>query len=286
MKNARIILIGMIAAVTIMFCGCAASNISASDQQKQADGSVSSSAPKSIAAMDILGKSKNLTSKQQASMDKWRADIVDLAGKNEGKLYINGPADSQQVALTFDDGPDGKITPEILDILKAKGVNASFFFIGNNVKMYPDVVKRAYGEGNLVLNHSMDHPDFMKLTPDKIRQEVTGTEDSIYSIIGKRPAIIRPPYGSVSQEDIDLLNSSGCKAVIWSIDTLDWSQKDSSNIANNVLDNVRNGDIILMHSNGDKKATAEALPQIIDGLKAKGYTIVTLDKLLGIDAYK
>lgn len=236
--------------------------------------------------MEILGESKNLTEKQQASMEKWRTEILDMAGKNEGKLYINGPSGSKEVALTFDDGPDGKVTPGILDILKSRNVNASFFFIGNSVKKYPDVVKRAYSEGNLVLNHSMGHPDFKKLKADQMMQEVTDTEEAIYSITGKRPAIVRPPYGSVSKEELELLNSSGCKVVIWSIDTLDWSQMDSSSIAGNVLDNVRNGDIILMHSNGDKKATAGALPGIIDGLKAKGYTIVTLDKLLGIDAYK
>jgi len=286
MKRTLIILIGMIAAVSIIFSGCAPSTITTSDQQKQAGGSGSDSAPKSIAALDILGKSNNLTSKQQESMDKWRTEIVEMAGKKVGKLYINGPSDSKQVALTFDDGPDGKVTPEILDILKSRNVNASFFLIGNNAKKYPDVVKRAYSEGNLVLNHSMDHPDFMKLTQDQMMQEVTGTEDTIFSIIGKRPAIIRPPYGSVSQEELDTLNASGCKVVIWSIDTLDWSQKESSNIAKNVLDNARNGDIILMHSNGDKQATAGALPEIIDGLKAKGFTIVTLDKLLGINAYK
>lgn len=286
MRKAGIILIGMIAAAAIIFCGCAPSTINASDQQKQAGGSGSNNVSNSISAMDILGKSKNLTSKQQESMDKWRTEIVEMAGKNEGKLYINGPSGSKQVALTFDDGPDGKVTPEILDILKSRNVSASFFFIGNNAKKYPDVVKRSYSEGNLVLNHSMDHPDFMKLTPEQMMQEVTGTEDTIYDIIGKRPAIIRPPYGSVSQEEVDLLNNSGRKVVIWSIDTLDWSQKDSSNITKNVLDKARNGDIILMHSNGDKQATAEALPEIIDGLKAKGFTIETLDKLLGIDAYR
>jgi len=239
MKRTLIILIGMIAAVSIIFSGCAPSTITTSDQQKQAGGSGSDSAPKSIAALDILGKSNNLTSKQQESMDKWRTEIVEMAGKKVGKLYINGPSDSKQVALTFDDGPDGKVTPEILDILKSRNVNASFFLIGNNAKKYPDVVKRAYSEGNLVLNHSMDHPDFMKLTQDQMMQEVTGTEDTIFSIIGKRPAIIRPPYGSVSQEELDTLNASGCKVVIWSIDTLDWSQKESSNIAKNVTSRRR-----------------------------------------------
>jgi peptidoglycan/xylan/chitin deacetylase (PgdA/CDA1 family) len=284
MKKLRITLIVMIAAAAVVFCGCAAKVTSKAEQKQAVD--AGSQSDQSIVPMDILGESENLTEKQKASMEKWRAEIAGLAGKNEGKLYLNGPAYRKQVALTFDDGPDWKVTPEILDILKAKEVNASFFFIGNSVKKHPDVVKRAYSEGNLVLNHSMDHPDFQKLTPDQMMKEVTDAEDAIYSVTGKRPALVRPPYGSVSKEELDRLNSSGCKAVIWSIDTLDWSQKDSSSIAGNVLDNVRNGDIILMHSNGDKKATAVALLGIIDGLKASGYTIVTLDKLLGIDAYK
>lgn len=223
---------------------------------------------------------------QKKDMSIWRKDIVELAKKNKNSVFINGFAEKKQVALTFDDGPDGVITPKILDVLKEKNVKASFFFIGKSVSLFPEVVKRAYKDGNLVLNHSLTHADLSNKNAKDIQGEIKGTEDKIFSLINKRPAIIRPPYGALTQNSIDEIEKTNYKMVIWSIDTLDWSQKESSNITNNVLNNVRNGDIILMHSNGDKKATLEALPAIIEGLEKKGYKIVTLDELLNITPYQ
>ncbi|HEY5563487.1 MAG TPA: polysaccharide deacetylase family protein [Clostridiaceae bacterium] len=151
---------------------------------------------------------------------------------------------------------------------------------------YPNVVKRAYNEGNLVLNHSLTHTDLSNKTEVEIDREIKISEDKIFSIINIRPAIIRPPYGALSQSSINEIVKNNYKIVIWSIDTLDWSQKESINIAKNVLDNARDGDIILMHSNSDKKTTLEALPAIIKGLKHNGYSIVTLSELLNIKAYQ
>ncbi len=252
----------------------------------QNDGSQKPLDKPEITSYSILGESKNLTKKQKEDMDKWRSEIVGLSKNNKDYIYINGGEGKKEVALTFDDGPDGKITPEILDILKKNNIHASFFFIGKYVDLYPDTVKRAYSEGNLVLNHSMSHIDLSNKSSEIIDKELLGNEDKIFNLINKRPAIMRPPYGAVTQLSADEIKKLGYKAVIWSIDTLDWSQKESSNISKNVLDNVRNGDIILMHSNADKKTTAEALPEIIKGLREKGYDMVTLDDLLGIAAYK
>ncbi|SFC29036.1 polysaccharide deacetylase family protein [Clostridium uliginosum] len=236
--------------------------------------------------LPILGESKNLTKKEKENMKRWRNGIIELAKKNKTSVYINGSTEKKQIALTFDDGPDGIVTPKILDVLKAENVRASFFFIGKNVILYPEVVKRAYNEGNLILNHSLTHVDLSNKKAEVIDSEIESTGDRIFSLINKRPAIIRPPYGALSQNSIDEIVKNNYKIVIWSIDTLDWSQKESSNITKNVLDNARDGDIVLMHSDGDKKATLEALPVIIEGLKKKGYKIVTLDELLNIKAYQ
>lgn len=263
----------------IIFCSC----------RKEPVPQQSLDSPKkeiSFGYLSILGNSKNLTPKQKEEMDIWRKDIVEFAKTNKDIVYINGPRGKKEVALTFDDGPDGVITSGVLDILKAKNVNGSFFFIGKNIDLYPETVKRAFNEGNLVLNHSLNHLDLSKKNPEVIINEIKGNEEKIYSLINKRPAIVRPPFGAINQQEADQLKKLNCKVVIWSIDTLDWSQKDSSNITKNVLDNLRDGDIILMHSNSDKKATLEALPGIIEGIQNKGYSIVTLDKLLNINPYK
>lgn len=239
-----------------------------------------------IVIYNILGASNKLTQNQKLAMDKWRNDIVEFAKKNTGAMFINGSANRKVVALTFDDGPDADITPKILDVLKQNNTKASFFFIGEKVMENKDVVKRAYADGNLVLSHSFDHPDLSTKSEAVIDKQIKDTETAIYNIIGKKPALMRPPYGNTNDLILKVADRNNLKIVIWSIDSLDWSQKEKANITKNVLDNVRPGEIILMHSNEDKKTTLEALPDIINGLKDKGYSIVTLSELLGVNAYK
>ncbi|MGE5627610.1 MAG: polysaccharide deacetylase family protein [Solirubrobacterales bacterium] len=274
-----------VVAMAALLCSCSAKTPNVKQNEQEAP-AVPQQQVKVQDYLPILGESKNLTVKEKQAMSSWRAEVVEFAKNNKELVYINGPVNEKKVALTFDDGPDGNITPKILDVLKEKNVNASFFFIGQSIDLYPIVVKRTYNEGNLVLNHSVNHLDLSKKSASDIEKEFKGNEDKIFNLINKRPAIVRPPFGAINQQEAAEVEKLSCKAVIWSIDTLDWSQKESSNITKNVLANVRNGDIILMHSNGDKKATLEALPGIIDGLKNKGFTIVTLDKLLNINAYK
>ncbi|WP_055669914.1 polysaccharide deacetylase family protein [Desnuesiella massiliensis] len=240
--------------------------------------------PKEI--YDILGSSNKLTPSEKTSLEKWRMTIPTLVKENPSSLFINGYVENKWVALTFDDGPDGLFTPKIIDILKQHNIMASFFFIGKSIDAFPSVVKKAFNENNLILNHSLDHTDLSKKDFNGIKKEVEETENKIYSLIKKKPAIIRPPYGVVDKNTLYNLEQLGYKSVLWSIDTLDWSQKEKDNIVNNVVNNIRSGDIILMHSNSDRQATVDALPIIIYSLKAKGFDFVTLDKLLGVQAYK
>ncbi|MHB1651275.1 MAG: polysaccharide deacetylase family protein [Desulfitobacteriaceae bacterium] len=236
--------------------------------------------------LDIKGTSNKLTDKEQSSINKWKTEIALEALRHPGTVFLNGDTQEKLVALTFDDGPDKVITPKILDILKRYDVHGNFFFIGNNAQLFPLVVKRAYNEGNLVLNHSFDHPEFYNKTQEFIDNEFKRTDQILTSIIGRAPTLVRPPYGIVNDSVLQVANSHGYKLIIWSTDTFDWSQKDKRNIINNIVNNVRPGEIILMHSNGDKQATAQALPEVIEGLREKGYRIVTLDVLLNTNAYK
>jgi peptidoglycan-N-acetylglucosamine deacetylase len=235
--------------------------------------------------LDIVGKSNQLKSSQLTSMTSWRKQIASFAKLHKDRVFLNGP-NQKRVALTFDDGPDDRNTSAIIDILKQSKVKGSFFFIGSEVRRFPDVVKKAYENGNLVLNHSFQHDDLTKLSGDAVQQDLKKTEDEIAKIIGKKPAILRTPYGSTNDKVLQAAQKQGYSIVLWSIDTLDWSQKESSNILKNVLDNVRNGDIILMHSNADRGETVKALPRLIDELQKNQFAIVDLETLLGINAYK
>lgn len=244
-----------------------------------------SPAPSNNYYLDIKGVSNQLTNKAWLSMQAMRKDIVDFSKLHKGKVFINGP-NKKRVALTFDDGPDDKVTPAIIETLKKYRVKGSFFFVGNNVKKYPEVVKKAYENGNLVLNHSFKHDDLTTLSESQIENDLRATDEAIQAIIGKKPAIIRTPFGATDEKTVRASDRSGHVIVIWSIDTLDWSQKESKNIQNNVLSNIRNGDIILMHSTSTETETAKALPIIIEELIKRGFEIVDVAELLGVKAYQ
>jgi len=234
----------------------------------------------------ILGESAYLTEEQVRNMAEWRKAAVELAKQHPDQVFYCGPADQKMVALTFDDGPDEIITPEVLDVLREYDVKASFFFKGNKVKRYRSVVKRVQDEGHLVLSHAYSHQELDKMSADEISREITAAEDALWEVTGQKSAMLRPPFGAVNEDVIKESAQHGHTLILWSIDTLDWSHKDRYHIARNVLDNVRNGDIILMHSDEDKGETAAALPLIIEGLRKAGYRMVTLDQMLGLEAYK
>lgn len=234
--------------------------------------------------LSIKGTSNQLSNIAWTNMVKWRSNAVLLA-KKYNEVFVNGP-NRKKVALTFDDGPDNINTPAIITALAKHHVKGSFFFIGENVLKYPEVVQSAYENGDLILSHSYTHDDLTKKSINEMQTDLLKTEQAIYHVIGKKPAILRPPYGETNQIVITGAHELGYHIVLWSIDTLDWSQMEHENIIKNVLSNVRNGDIILMHSNDDKFETAKAVPTIIEELYKKGFEIVDLSELLNIQAYK
>lgn len=234
--------------------------------------------------LDLKGNSDQLTNKQWQAMQTWRSDIVNFK-ENQPNLYING-RNEKKISLTFDDGPDEIVTPKIIEILQNHHVKGNFFFIGSEAEKYPQVVKNAYENGNLVLSHSYHHVDLTTLSNAEQANEINNAGLAIQTIIGKEPAMIRPPYGETNETLIENAKDKGYSVIIWSIDTLDWSQKDPENIIKNVTDNLRNGDIILMHSDSEKTETAKALPTIIKAVQKKGFEIVGLDELLGVEAYQ
>ena len=235
---------------------------------------------------DILGTSSRPTVYPDAAMTKWRKNVVNLAKKYPSDLYINGQNEKKVVALTFDDGPDPVNTPKIIKVLRNNNIQGTFFCIGKQIEACKSIIKQAHADGNVIANHSWSHKDFATINTAEINNEVTLTENEINKVIGKRPALIRPPYGDTNDAVQNSLIALNYKNILWSTDTLDWEQREVANIVKNVVENVRPGEIILMHSNEDKKVTTEALPQIISRLKEMGYSFVTADKLLEISAYK
>ena len=235
--------------------------------------------------LEIKGDSSALTEPAQNGLNKWRKEMEARIQQNPLSISSNGLS-RKQVALTFNDGPDQSVTAEILHILDVYNVQANFFFLGSQAAAYPQIVQEAYDNGHLIANHSYDHVTLTHLTDEQIHTQIDESAHEIKAIIGKTPAIFRPPYGEINDKMLRMLSAYGRHTVVWSVDTLDWSVQTADEITGNVRRYVRGGDIILMHSNADQKKTAEALPKILDYLLGSGYEVVRLDDMLGVDAYE
>jgi polysaccharide deacetylase family sporulation protein PdaB len=185
------------------------------------------------------------------------------------------------VAITFDDGPHPKYTPEILNILKKYNAKATFFVIGQNAEKYPDIIKREVAEGHEIGNHTYSHPDLHKIDIDKFLEEIEKTQTTIEDICGIRPKLFRPPGGYYDDRSIGIVESMGYKSVLWSLDTRDWSMPKSDSIVAKVEERAAEGDIILFHDLEDKRLpTPTALKKIIPYLIENGYEFVTVSELL------
>ena len=191
------------------------------------------------------------------------------------------PNEEMKIALTFDDGPHYKYTAEILDILKAYDVTATFFVIGSNAAKQPSLIERELAEGHEVENHTFDHVYLRKLGEDDIRSQVIDSESIIAGIADYNTSLIRPPGGLYDDRLPDIASEIGYKIVLWSIDTCDWEHRSPQRIADNVLSNVKSGDIILMHDFiGKNSPTPAALEIILPELIKRGYKFVTVSELI------
>lgn len=182
------------------------------------------------------------------------------------------------VALTFDDGP-GPYTATLLDELAARGAPATFFLVGRNVAKYPELVAREAAQGNALGNHTWDHAWLTKLSADDVAAELDQTSAAIQAAAGLTPTLVRPPYGAYDDQALEVLAARGDAAICWSVDTEDWKNRDAGVTTQRALEAAAPGSIILMHD--IHPSTVEAVPGIIDGLRAAGYTLVTVPQLLG-----
>jgi polysaccharide deacetylase family sporulation protein PdaB len=210
--------------------------------------------------------------------------LSELRKKYSDSFIFHGPSASKQIALTFDDAPDTVYTPKVLDILKKNGVKATFFIIGNLAEKHPEIVRRIVREGHVIGNHSYGHAQLKKLSQAKFIQEIEKTEQVLLPLVGYTPHLMRPPYGAVNDEELAWLKENGYLTVNWNVDPQDWKGLPGKEVYDRAVATAVSGSIILMHSatgeGGSLQGTVEALPDIIETLRGKGYKLVTLPELL------
>lgn len=202
-------------------------------------------------------------------------------------VVLRGQQTDNSVALTFDDGPDPRFTPQILDILKENNIKATFFLMGARVEKYPDIVKRIVDEGHVIGNHTYWHPNLVKEADiNTLEREVSSTEEVLAKQINYRTKLFRAPYGFLYNELVEKLKGMDYTVVGWSVDSLDWRESPPEVISYNVLSNFEPGAIVLMHDGGewdaDRTNTIKALQLIIPALKEQGMTFKTVPELLNI----
>ena len=191
--------------------------------------------------------------------------------------YQSYQAKKQQklVALTFDDGPNAATTPQALDILAKYHVKGTFFMLGKNVAGNEQLVKRVHDEGHEIGNHSWSHPQLPTLALEQAKKQIEDTQAALRAVIGESPKMMRPPYGAINDT---LRNAVDMSFIMWNVDSLDWKNRNTGSIMEQVKKQTYPGSIILMHD--IHQTTINALPSVIEYLQKNGYTLVTVSELL------
>jgi len=203
-----------------------------------------------------------------------------------GPALLRGPAHDGNVALTFDDGPSFPYTGQILDILRERGVTATFFLCGRNVERHPEIARRIVAEGHTIGNHTYSHPFPYFRRRSFIAAEIDRAQDAIERVTGHRPQIFRPPFGARWLGMHDVLRERSLPLINWSDTGYDW--REGVDVASETLKHLRPGSIILLHDGSrvypphqvDQSKTVSALPTIIDGARQAGLNFVSVVNFL------
>lgn len=185
--------------------------------------------------------------------------------------------DKPMIALTFDDGP-GPGTRRILRALESVDGRATFCMVGDRVNDYAQTARMVAAQGSEIATHTLSHPNLAKLSAGEVRAELEQSIAAIEQVTGVRPGVLRPPYGSTSEDVQQICREMGVVIANWNVDTEDWRVRDADAILNHVLDNARDGAIVLCHDLYPE--TAAAMEQAVAELAERGYQLVSVSELL------
>ncbi|KMY56170.1 hypothetical protein AC623_10380 [Bacillus sp. FJAT-27231] len=193
------------------------------------------------------------------------------------KLDPNG----KYIALTFDDGPNAESTPRVLSALEAHHAVATFFMLGSQVEYYPAVAQQVLSKGHEIGSHTQNHRDLSTLKDVQIQQELGEASRKIEEATGTKPTLMRPPYGAYNDKVKNEAKRNGTPIILWSVDSLDWKNRNAKAVTDVILRTIKPGSIVLMHD--IHPTTAEALPALLTALEKQGYQFVTVSQLLSLN---
>ena len=224
--------------------------------------------PKALQYVQVVGK----TGSAQETVGAESGEVVGLKVIDAGTSAHR--ATGMVVALTFDDGPDGRYTPEVLRILKHNHIHATFCEIGREAARNAEYSKAVIAGGNQLCNHTQNHVEGLERQPlEAVQNEIGGGRESVLKASGAEPSYYRPPGGSLGPAIYQVAASIHEPVLYWSIDPRDWDKPPPEEIVSAVASHLRPGAIILLHDGGgDRSATLTALPQIISLARGLGYT--------------
>ena len=236
---------------------------------------------------DLNGKAVASTTGSVEQKNKGTAEVGIKAGVKQQDACSSLPSHRKCMALTFDDGPYPPYTGRLLDVLKEKKIHATFFLVGEQARLHPDLVRRMVDEGHTVGLHAFRHRDFLKLTEEEKEKDLQQGKEILQSITGKEPVYWRPPHGFRDSSVMKIASAKDLQVVNWSVIPRDWTGIDKQEIYNRVMDKAEDGAIVLLHD-GDsplykasRQATVDAVGPLIDSLREKGYHLVSLEEYTG-----
>jgi len=201
-------------------------------------------------------------------------------------IYWHGDESRPVIALTFDDGPSARFTPQILTVLAHYRIHATFFLLGRHAWRYPQVVQALSAQGHEIGNHTYSHPDLTKVHQATLAREIEQTESVLGQLGVRLNGLFRPPYSKLSHDAVGYVKRTGGKIILWNVDSGDWQGYPATTIVQRVLNNLKNGAIVVLHDNNEydnanRQPTVDALRLLLPQIQQKGFRCRTVSELLG-----
>jgi peptidoglycan-N-acetylglucosamine deacetylase len=203
------------------------------------------------------------------------------SAKESGITFTRVDCPGNYIAITFDDGPHSSNTPRLLEMLRQRNIKATFYLVGQNVNLYPQIVRQTVAEGHELGNHTQTHRLLSKLSDAEVRSELSLCRDAIGRAAGVQPRTMRPPYGGLTQRQREMVKAEfGYPTILWSVDPLDWKRPGAAAVTSRILSGSGAGGIILAHDIHSQ--TIDAMPATLDSLIKRGFKFVTVSQLLAM----